>query len=351
MRVPVAAKYVGGLSLAVGLLWWVLRGVDPALVLETVGQASLGGLVLCVVLNVGHNVFRVWRWRALLAPVRANLPFRPMFVAVILGYMTTWVVPGRLGEVVRPMVLAGREGLPLGPTLGSVVADRLLDAASVVTLFALGIWLTPLEGQAAEWASVIRGGAIVLASLVVVALGLAMLLSARGAALKERLGERRGVVAWVGRTAAALAAGFQALRQPRLAARIVGYSLLAWLTIAAGTWAGIRAVGADVSFGETLVILPVLVLGVAVPTPGGAGSYHGAMKIGLMVFGVAELLAVSAGLLVHVLITVPIILLGMLLLWTEGVSWGDLTAGARKLREIGDRTPAATIERVAEGVS
>ena len=150
MRVPVAAKYGGGLFLALGLLWWVLRGVDPALVLQTVRDASLGGLALCVVLNVGHNVFRVWRWRALLAPVRADLPFRPMFVAVILGYMTTWIVPGRLGEVVRPMVLAGKEGLPLGPTLGSVVADRLLDAASVVTLFALGVWMTPLEGQAAD---------------------------------------------------------------------------------------------------------------------------------------------------------------------------------------------------------
>ena len=70
---------------------------------------------------------------------------------------------------------------------------------------------------------------------------------------------------------------------------------------------------------------PILVLGVAVPTPGGTGSYHGAMKAGLLLFGVAELPAVGAGLLVHGAVTVPIILLGTVLLWTERISWKDMT--------------------------
>ena len=58
--------------------------------------------------------------------------------AVILGYATSWVVPGRLGELVRPALLAGRQRLPLGPCLGSVVADRLLDGMAVLALFVVG---------------------------------------------------------------------------------------------------------------------------------------------------------------------------------------------------------------------
>ena len=42
------------------------------------------------------------------------------------------------------------------------------------------------------------------------------------------------------------------------------------------------------------------------------------MKIGLMLFGVSEVAAVTAGLLVHAAITIPVILLGLVLLWTEG---------------------------------
>ena len=48
--------------------------------------------------HLGHNVFRTWRWGALLGPVRKGVRFRPMLSAIILGYMTSWIVPGRLGE-------------------------------------------------------------------------------------------------------------------------------------------------------------------------------------------------------------------------------------------------------------
>ena len=87
-------KYAGGILLAAVLLWIVLRGVDPAQLWASVKQASIVGLLVSAVLNIGHNVFRVWRWQALLRPVRQEIHFRPMFVAVIIGYMTSWVIPG-----------------------------------------------------------------------------------------------------------------------------------------------------------------------------------------------------------------------------------------------------------------
>ncbi|NIM63943.1 MAG: hypothetical protein GTN89_15370, partial [Acidobacteria bacterium] len=93
-------------------------------------------------------------------PVRRGIGFRPMFVAVILGYMTRWIIPGRLGELVRPMLLSARESLALGPVMGSVVADRVLDVVAVAFLFAVGIGITPLSGQAAEHAALLKTGAI-----------------------------------------------------------------------------------------------------------------------------------------------------------------------------------------------
>ena len=145
-----------GLALTVFLLWWVFRDTDPKQVGRALAGASIGMLILGGLLNLGHNVFRVWRWKALLEPVREGVSFRPLFAAVIVGYLTTWLVPGRLGEVVRPALLSARENVPLGPSLGTVVSDRILDGMTIVLLFAVGTLATQLPGGAAPHVAGIR---------------------------------------------------------------------------------------------------------------------------------------------------------------------------------------------------
>jgi uncharacterized protein (TIRG00374 family) len=329
-------KYVGGLLLAGVLLWWVLRGTEPHILWAHLREASVLGLVAAGVVSVSHNVFRVLRWRALLEPVRPNVPFRPMFDAVILGYATSWVVPGRLGEVVRPALLSGREGLPLGPCLGSVLADRLLDGMAVLTLFGAGVLLTPLSGDSVRHVAVIRGGAFALVLLIGIPI-VVLFLASRGRARIERALEgRRGVRGWLGRMLLSLSQGVEALGRPALFARIAFHTLMAWLLIAASTWIGVRSCGVDVSFGAILIILPLLVLGIALPTPGGAGGYHAAMRVGLIqLLGVSEPLAVGTGLLLHAVAVLPIILLGALLLMVDRIPIRDLVEAARQVRSLG----------------
>src|SRR5260221_10875980 len=96
-----ALQGIGGLLLALLLLYWVFHDKDAHALSGAMMRASWGLLVLGAVINLAHNLFRVLRWRWLLDPVRERVPLRPMFAAVILGYMTTWLVPGRVGEVVR----------------------------------------------------------------------------------------------------------------------------------------------------------------------------------------------------------------------------------------------------------
>jgi len=329
-------KYVGGLALAGVLLWWVLRGTDPAELWAQLQQASILGLLAAGLTGVAHNVFRVLRWRALLEPVRPNIPFRPMFDAVILGYAISWAIPGRLGEVVRPALLSGRERLPLGPCLGSVVADRLLDGMAILVLFGAGIALTPLTNESLGQANVLRGSAIALVFLIAVPI-VVLLVAAKGRARIERmLAGRRGVRGWLGRMLLSLSQGVEALGRPALLARIAVYTLLAWLTIAASTWFGIRACGVEIPFTGVWIILPMLALGIALPTPGGAGGYHAMMQVGLMqFFGVGEALATGTGILVHAAVVLPVILLGVVLLMVGRIPIQDLVAAARQVRGLG----------------
>ncbi len=341
-----AAKVLGGILLAAFLLWLVLRGVDLGKVRDDIASASIAGLVLATVFNVGHVVFRIFRWRLLLRPTQPAVPFRPMFSAVILGYLTTWVIPGRLGELVRPALLATREKIPLGPCIGSVVADRLLDGAAIVGLFAVGIFLAPLDAADPAFVSKIRLSAFVLVIVVAFALSLLLIAGAARTRLSAWIEARSSKsIRWCGRTFLALAAGTDALRSPRLLVPIVFHSLLVWLAIAYGTWLGVKAAGVDVPFTAMLVLLPPLALGVAIPTPAGAGGYHYAMKWGLtQLFGVDAAAAASAGILMHLVVTLPVLVLGMTLLKTERISWKDLTGIARNVGELGAAAPARKLE-------
>ena len=332
-----ALQGIGGLALAVLLLYWVFRDKDPQALMSALMRASWPALALGAAVNLGHNVFRVFRWRWLLDPVRPRVPFRPMFVAVILGYMTTLLVPGRVGELVRPALLSARENLPLGPCLGTVVADRLLDGVAIVALFALGSLRAHFTAGSAVLAAQIRVTAVIALAAIVGMLVVLVAISTFGWRLDGWLSRRWPPVRWTGRAALGLSRGTDALRSPRRLVPIVGYSLFAWIIIALGTWIGIRAVGAEIGFADALVMLPLLALGVSLPTPGGVGGYHALMQLGLTsLFGVDPTIAAGAGILMHLAIVLPVLLVGPMLLHTEKLSWSDLVAAGRQVRALGN---------------
>lgn len=336
-----AVQAVIGLLVAIGLLWWLLKGIDPADLKLALLRTSWVALALGAVINLSHNVFRVWRWRWLLDPIRRGLRFRPMFVAVILGYLTTWVLPGRLGELVRPVVLSSRENVPLGPCVGTVLADRLLDGVAVVALFAIGSLNASFVATSASLAREIRIGSWI--ALAVMCAGLAALaaISTAGPRADEWLARRSRFIQWAGHAALGFSRGAIALRSPRRVVPILAHSLAAWLTIGLGTWIGVRAAGAAVSYSDSLVMLLPLAFGVAIPTPGGVGGYNAAMAFSLTkLFGIDQTVAVGAGLVMWLAVVLPVLILGPILLVSEKISWTTLVSAAKQVKSMGNATSA-----------
>jgi hypothetical protein len=64
----------------------------------------------------------------------------------------------------------------------------------------------------------------------------------------------------------------------------LAWSFPLWLSIDAGIWAVAVAFGFDVPFTGSFLIVPLLTLGVAVPTPGAIGGFHEAFRLGVTVF-------------------------------------------------------------------
>jgi len=326
--------WLSGPLLAAFFLWLCFRNVDLSELREPILAADPLLLTLCAASVALHIGFRAWRWRTLLGPEGRDVPFVELNSAIAIGYMAS-LLPGRVGEVLRPALLARRTAVPFGQALASVGVERVvLDVLAVLGLGGVGLllpsrWSGIGEGADASVVATLRtaGGAA-----LAVALGLLLfvsLVARRRTSLGERL--ERAATGAAGRFAR-VAARWAAALLPGVAAfatlaglrRLLGETLLLWLVIAAGIHAGVAACGVALAPAGSLILLPILAVGIGIPTPGGAGSYHYAMMLALTrLFGASQALALSTGLVVHAVTIVPMLLFGALFVVRGGLGSRD----------------------------
>jgi uncharacterized membrane protein YbhN (UPF0104 family) len=73
------------------------------------------------------------------------------------------------------------------------------------------------------------------------------------------------------------------------------------------------------------LIQSLLVVGVAVPTPGGVGSFHEAYRVGMTTFfGAPNASAVAAAIVLHALSFFPVVAVGLLFMAQDGLTIGRL---------------------------
>ena len=125
-------------------MWLFLRSADLASVWSHIRRAKLDLISAAFGAIAVSYLVRVGRWQRLLAPI-AQVGFAPAVRATVIGFATTAVLPGRLGEVLRPYLLARRERLSASAVLATVVLERLLDVITVVLLF--GVFLLFFSGD------------------------------------------------------------------------------------------------------------------------------------------------------------------------------------------------------------
>jgi uncharacterized membrane protein YbhN (UPF0104 family) len=135
------------------------------------------------------------------------------------------------------------------------------------------------------------------------------------------------------------AVGLSAVRQPGRLVMTFVLSFPLWLSIAAGIFLVTRAFHIDqMPPTGTFVIMTLLVVGVAVPTPGAVGGFHYFYKLAVTAFyGVAADRAEAAALVLHAISFVPVTLLGIVFMARMGLSLGNV-------RSLATRTGGPTRE-------
>src|SRR5437867_116659 len=120
-------------------LYFFFRGIDLDKLVESLRNVGAGWwlLILAAGIQVVHCILRGARWRILLGPLKKDVGYYNLISTISIGYMVTMLGPLRLGEVLRPLLLAGRENISKGGAIATILLERLMDALTVASLFAI----------------------------------------------------------------------------------------------------------------------------------------------------------------------------------------------------------------------
>jgi uncharacterized protein (TIRG00374 family) len=343
----------------VALLSVFLRDADFSRVWSEMKAARPDLSIVALILTVVMYVVRAERWQYLLAPLGATR-FSVAFKTTVIGFAASFILPARAGEVLRPYLLARQERLPVTATFATIIVERLLDLGAVLLLLAL--FLVALESGEATAAprlyqAVWYGGAIaapiglgILSGMFVMAghpERVHTLILQIERILPKRLA--RAVASF----AQTFAEGLAVVRHPTRLVWAFAWSLVLWLAIAGQVWIILEAFNIHIPFAGSFLITAMLVVGVALPTPGGVGGTHEVMRLALTSFyGADNDTAVGAAIVQHAVNFVPVLLLGLVFLAQDGLNISRLRQMSVSAQDgrtnAGDRQPAHDSDRRTE---
>ena len=334
MRPPVRTALI--LLLTIGLLGFAFRHTDFAAVWAETRRADTGLLAIALVVTVLTYAMRAWRWQFLLAPIGPTR-FGNALSTTVIGFAASALLPARAGEIIRPYLLAKRERLNPASAFATIVLERLLDLAAVLLLFSVFVLTAGpgvISGDPAQLTRVKVGGG--LAALAAVG-GLGVLFGLAGH--PERLGRaalrvERVLPARLARLVAGLvqtfAQGLAVMRDPARLVTALALSFPMWMAIAAGIWLTSRAFHITFPYTASFLVMTILVVGVAAPTPGAIGGFHLAYQFAVTTFFRADVdRATGAAIVLHAISFLPVTVLGVMLMMREGLT----LAGAKRMAE------------------
>lgn len=304
--------------LAIGILWWFGRKLNWAEVRQALGQTNKYLLAFATLIVCLTYLMRAYRWGTLLAPLgRARI--RHLFAATTIGFAAVFLI-GRMGEVVRPVMLPLREPrVRASASLVTIMVERIYDMLAVVILFSANLlWFVPPNNAGSELSRVRIAGLVLLVATLS---GVAVLVWFR----------RRSptVVRWVDQRLRAwtfiptritravisimeqLARALRVLANARELAVTIAWTALIWGGIVVANLLVLRAFGLNFGLTQTIFVLGWALVGSLVPTPGGAaGAFHAATAAGLIFLGVERETAAAVSIVMHLIDFGPSVVFG-----------------------------------------
>ncbi|MEO8168339.1 MAG: lysylphosphatidylglycerol synthase transmembrane domain-containing protein, partial [bacterium] len=251
---------------------------------------------------IASHTVRAWRWGYLLEPIKRGIGMRNLFSGVMVGYMVNNVLP-RAGEIVRPFAIGKLEGIPRSAAFGTIVVERIIDTILFLILIAIMplVYNGPLR-ETFPWLDDARFLLSIL-TMAFVAFLVALVLRRDWADVVivrlVKIFPKRLATA-VNRLTHEFLDGFLFLKKPKQLPLIIVQSFAIWILYIFAAYTAFFAFDLNLDFNAAIVVQAISSIGVAIPTPGGTGSYHMfASQTLTKLFGVPGNVALSYATVTH----------------------------------------------------
>ncbi len=319
------------ISLTAGLLWFSLRGLTTNkdqssldLLLQTWGKADKAYLWLMASVAIASHILRAQRWRMLLVPSGNFASFQNSFLSLMIGYLVNLVVP-RGGEVSRCYNLFKLEKIPVETSFGTVIVERIVDVILLLLLLVISFFV--------EWNKLEKfigtldfssgsGFKIPIWFIIAAILGIAglvvLFLLRKNEKLKKLL---------IGFTE-----GLLSIFKLENKGLFIFYSFSIWALYFLMSYCVLKAFPetSQLGFSAVISLFAVGSIAMAVPLPGGTGSYHTLVPLVLvMLYNLPKQDAIAFTFIFHAWQTFIMIVVGVLSLL---ISYGKLRWNSAQIK-------------------
>ncbi|HEX9871896.1 MAG TPA: lysylphosphatidylglycerol synthase transmembrane domain-containing protein [Candidatus Tectomicrobia bacterium] len=317
-----------GVGISLALLGYLFSKVEYRQLWRSLASANVPLLLIAAVVISGTLVMRAWRWQYLLKPVKP-VRFSNSMAATAIGMMANMILPVRLGEIVRAVVLGHRERVEKSAAFATVVVDRLLDGFTILFILALILLIAPLPVDQA-WQRRLQWGGVAFFLLYFAVFALLFYLYRSPARVLQSV--RRlcsGLpVRWVDRLCRFLesfSGGLQILDRTEYLAQISVTSLVLWGLVGVYNFIIVLAFQLDLPWAVGFILVVAQAAAVMIPSsPGFVGTHHAASVACLSLWGISPEAALSVALVMHAIGYFLTIAIGAVYLWTVGLSMRDI---------------------------
>ncbi len=308
-----------GLAISVAALILALVGIDLGHVGETLAQADYFWFLPTTLAILVYLLARAIRWRLLLGP---TVSLVRCFWITNIGYLVSNILPFRLGDPARAVVVGRGGEVSTAAALSTVVVERVLDMLMVVALLA-GLAPFVTGAESALGAALIGGGAALAASAALLVLAFRPEWGRRAVRWALDRVPRLDVERWAS-AMDGLFEGLAPLRSGRRGLAVLAWSVVAWAFVVLFYWTMLRAFLPRPPALAAPFLVCVVGLGMAIPSsPGTVGVFHAIARYALTVpFDVPVDQALTVAFAIHAFQYVMMCFLGLVGLARESLSLG-----------------------------
>jgi uncharacterized protein (TIRG00374 family) len=315
-------KYIASLGFAFGIIYLLFKNQDPIKLVEEIRKVDSKWVALSMIFGGWAYVSRGLRWIVLIDALGYTSTKLNSVAAVSVGYFTNMFIP-RAGEISRCTSLNQTEEIPVDKLFGTIIIERVIDFVFLFSLIFLTVILkfndilkfyTTLQTQQTESTGSYKLLILLLIALIFGALFFLLKKWLKNSKLYEK------VLVFI----EGLKEGFKSIKNMKRKSAFWFHSFSIWIMYFLMTYVCFFCMQetSHLSAGDGLFLLVLGGIGMVIPTPGGIGSYHAIVMIGLSVLGVGTVYLGKGGdptnpalifpTVVHVAQTLVAIIMGLI---------------------------------------